>query len=98
VVRHRAPRVVLGRRLREPDVAGVAGQLAAAQRRRDGLAVADLAARGVDNVRAWWGREGQARAFIIKLAAALFCFSCCSTVLHFVSSPSTPSQDKAAGS
>ena len=40
----------LGRRLREPDVTGVASELARLERRRDGVTVADLAASGVDNV------------------------------------------------
>ena len=40
--------MVLRRRLREPDVARVAGQLTALARLGDGVAVADLAAGGVD--------------------------------------------------
>ena len=38
------------RGLWEPDVAGVPGKLAALERPRDRVAVADLAARGVDDV------------------------------------------------
>src|SRR5439155_495603 len=41
VVGHRAPRVILGSRLREPDVSGIPGQLAAFQRPRDRVAVTD---------------------------------------------------------
>src|ERR1700683_4608468 len=50
VVGHRAPRVVARRWLGEPDVAGVACELAALARRDDRVAVADLAARGVDQI------------------------------------------------
>src|SRR6478609_291966 len=48
VPRHRPPGVVLGRRLREPDVAGVPGELSRLERPDDRVAVADLAAGGVD--------------------------------------------------
>ena len=50
VMRHGAPGMVLRRRLREPDVAGIARELAALQRADDGVAVADLAARGVHEI------------------------------------------------
>src|SRR5439155_22994150 len=50
LVRHRAPRVVLGCRLGEPHVAGIAGELPALARLCDRVAVADLAARRVDPV------------------------------------------------
>jgi hypothetical protein len=50
VVRHAAPRVIPGRRLGEPYVSGVSGELAAFQRPDDGVTVADLAAGGVDDV------------------------------------------------
>ncbi len=50
MVRHRAPRVIPGRRLGEPDIACVAGELAALQRPGDRVPVADLAPGGVDDV------------------------------------------------
>src|SRR4029077_12397987 len=50
LVGHRSPRVVPGRRLREPHVARVAGQPPALACARDGVAIADLPARGVDQV------------------------------------------------
>jgi len=50
VVRHCAPRVVLGRRLREPDVASVACDLAALEGVADVVAVGKLAASRVDDV------------------------------------------------
>lgn len=50
VMGHRAPRMVLGRRLREPNVTGIAGELAAFERPCDGIAIADLAARGVHQI------------------------------------------------
>ena len=50
VVRHRAPRVVPRRRLREPDVSGVARELSAFERPHDRVAIADLAARGVHEI------------------------------------------------
>ena len=43
VVGHRAPRVILRRRLREPDVSGVARELSAFERPHDRVAIADLA-------------------------------------------------------
>ena len=52
VMRHRPPRMVLRRRLREPDVAGISGELAALERADDGIAVAQLAARRVDQISA----------------------------------------------
>src|SRR5687768_3272473 len=52
VVWHRPPGMIPGSRLREPDVSGIAGKLAAFQRPRDRVAVADLAPGGVDDVRA----------------------------------------------
>ena len=52
VMRHGAPGMVLGRGLRKPDVAGIARELAALQRAHDGVAVADLAARGVHDIAA----------------------------------------------
>ena len=51
VMRHRPPGVVIGRRLGEPDIAGVPGELAALQRTHDGVAIADLPAGGVHEVR-----------------------------------------------
>src|SRR5262245_59698674 len=50
VVRHRPPGVILRRRLREPDVARVAGELPALTRRRYRVAIADLPARRVYEV------------------------------------------------
>src|SRR6185312_5116780 len=50
VMRHGAPGMVLWRRLREPDVAGIARELPALQRADDGVAVADLAAGRVHDV------------------------------------------------
>ena len=47
-VRHRSPRVALGRRLDVPDVAGVAVYVAALDRGGDVVGVADRATRGVD--------------------------------------------------
>src|ERR1700683_1620121 len=44
VMRHRAPWMILRRRLREPHVAGVTCQLSGPERGRDVIAVADLAA------------------------------------------------------
>jgi len=49
-MRHGPPRVVRGRRLRIPDVAGIACELAALQRPHDGIAVHELRARGVHQV------------------------------------------------
>ena len=40
----------LRRRLREPDVARIAGELAAFERAHDGIAIADLAARRVHEI------------------------------------------------
>ena len=42
--------MISGSGLREPDVSGIACKLAAFQRPRDRIAVADLAAGGVDDV------------------------------------------------
>ena len=50
VVRHRPPRMVLRRRLREPDIPGVTGELSAFERPHDRVAIADLAARGVHEI------------------------------------------------
>src|SRR6266516_1908214 len=50
VVGHRPPGVIPRSRLREPDITGIAGKLAAFQCPRDRVAVADLAAGGVDDV------------------------------------------------
>jgi hypothetical protein len=44
--------MIPGSRLREPDVSGIPGELAAFQRPRDRVAVADLAPGGIDDVRA----------------------------------------------
>src|SRR5207247_11149428 len=46
------PGMIPGSRLWEPDVSGIPGELAALQRPRDRVAVADLAPRGVDDIRA----------------------------------------------
>ena len=51
VMRHCAPRVVLRRGLRKPDVAGIAGELAAFERADDGVTVADFATRRVHEIR-----------------------------------------------
>jgi len=51
VVGHLAPRVRLGRGLREPHVSGISGELAGLQGLGDGSCVAELAAGGVDDVR-----------------------------------------------
>ena len=59
VPRHRAPRVVRRGRLGIPDVAGVAGELAALARPHDRVAIADLAARGVHEVCAALHRADQ---------------------------------------
>ena len=50
VMRHRPPRMVLRRRLREPDVTGISGELAALKSANNGIAVAYLATRGVHDV------------------------------------------------
>src|SRR3979409_597192 len=42
--------MIARRRLREPDVTGIAGELSALERANDGIAIADLAARGVHEV------------------------------------------------
>src|SRR5262245_21751481 len=52
VMRHGAPRMVLRRRLRKPDVAGISRELTALQRTHDGVTVADLATRGVHDIAA----------------------------------------------
>jgi hypothetical protein len=59
MVRHRPPGVILRRRLREPDVAGVPGKLSARERPDNGIAVADLAARRIDQVRAAFHRADE---------------------------------------
>lgn len=51
MVGHGPPRVVFRRGLREPDVAGVTGELPALQGPDDRVAVANLATRGVDDIR-----------------------------------------------
>src|SRR5262245_16555989 len=48
--RHRPPGMVLRRRLREPDIPCVAGELPGLERADDRVPVADLAAGGVDQV------------------------------------------------
>src|SRR5208283_160759 len=45
MMRHAAPRMVLRCWLREPDIARIAGELAAFERPHDGIAVADFSAR-----------------------------------------------------
>src|SRR5262245_64072586 len=50
MMRHGAPRMVLGCRLWEPDVAGIACELPALQRAHHGVAIDDLAASGVHDV------------------------------------------------
>src|ERR1700734_3117795 len=50
VMRHGSPRVILWRRLRIPDIAGITGELPALQCAYHRVAIADLAARGVDEV------------------------------------------------
>lgn len=50
LVGHRPPRVVGGRRLRVPDVAGIAGQLAGLERGDDDVPHHDLGPGGVDDV------------------------------------------------
>src|ERR1700687_3580518 len=52
VMGHGAPRMVFGWWLREPDVAGIARELAAFQRANDGVAVTDLAAGSVHDIAA----------------------------------------------
>ena len=47
---HRAPRMVVGRWLREPRVTGITGQLSAFQRINDGVTIGKLAAGGVDQL------------------------------------------------
>src|ERR1041384_5077729 len=42
VVRHGSPWVILGRRLRKPDIPRIARELSALQRPRDRLAITDL--------------------------------------------------------
>jgi len=51
VVGHRPPGVILRSRLREPDVACIAGELSALERPDDGVAVADLPPRSAHEVR-----------------------------------------------
>ncbi len=51
VMRHCPPRIVFRRRLRKPDVTGIAGELAALQCADHRVAVANLAARGVHRIR-----------------------------------------------
>src|SRR5918998_4239870 len=50
VVGHGPPGMILRSGLGVPDIAGVAGELARLERPHDRVAVADLAARGVDEV------------------------------------------------
>src|SRR5271154_7626761 len=50
MVRHGPPGMVLRRWLGEPDVSGVAAKLAAFESADDGVAIADLAARGVHKI------------------------------------------------
>src|SRR3984957_10340402 len=52
VMGHCAPRMAFRSGLREPDVAGIASELAAFERADDGVAVADFAARGVHEISA----------------------------------------------
>src|SRR5262249_12705276 len=52
VVRHRPPGVILRGGLREPDVTRVAGELTGLAGPRHSLAIADLAARSVNQIRA----------------------------------------------
>src|SRR5580692_6635649 len=52
MMRHCAPGMVFRRGLREPDVAGIASELAALEGADDGVAVADFATRGVHEIRA----------------------------------------------
>jgi len=42
--------MIARRRLREPDVTGITGELSTLERTNDGIAIADLAARGVHEV------------------------------------------------
>ena len=58
VMGHGAPWMILGRRLREPDVAGIACELAALEGAHDGVAVADLAAGRVHDVAAALATKG----------------------------------------
>ena len=50
VVRHGAPGMILRGRLREPDVARIACELPALERPHYGIALADLAARRIDDI------------------------------------------------
>src|ERR1700730_13900596 len=50
VMRHGAPRMIYCRWLREPDVTGVAGELAAFERAHDRVAVADFSACRVHDI------------------------------------------------
>jgi len=52
MMRHAAPRMVLRRWLRKPDIARIAGKLAAFERPHDGIAVADFSARRVHDISA----------------------------------------------
>ena len=52
MMRHAAPRMVLRRWLREPDIARIAGKLTAFERPHDGIAVADFSARRVHDISA----------------------------------------------
>lgn len=52
VERHGAPRVIFWRRLREPDIAGIAREPAGLQGTHDGIAFDELATCGVDEIRA----------------------------------------------
>merc|ERR1712188_153708 len=51
-MRHAPPRMILGRRLREPHIPSITSQLARLQSPCNRITVADLAAGRVDNVRA----------------------------------------------
>src|SRR4029077_15045114 len=61
MVRHRAPRMVLGRWLREPHIPGIAGQLSGPEGSRHVVAVADLPAGGVNEVSATFHLREQLR-------------------------------------
>ncbi len=51
MIGHRAPRVIGRRRLWEPDVARVTGELPAFQRLDDRIAIAQFATRRIDQIR-----------------------------------------------
>jgi hypothetical protein len=52
VMRHGAPGMVPGGGLREPDVAGITGELSAFEGANDGVAIADFASGGVHEISA----------------------------------------------